>query len=548
MNTAIPTNIRRWILKTPLFGRERSQPVVSKQTTQYVQSATPIDIELGDPLYDECVHAHGALQLDNLKLQSPTLARMREAGIKLLIPLVHQNELIGTLQLGARMSDQDYSSDDRRLMYTLAPQAATTLRIAQLAYQQQVEARRRERIDAELRMAGIIQQTLLPKQVPIRDGWHFATHWQPARTVGGDFYDFISLPDGRLIVIIADVTDKGVPAALVMASTRSILRSAAEHSTAPGEVLERANNLMHADMPPKMFVTCLCAVLNPQTGEMNYANAGHNAAVQRSSGDVVELRARGMPLGLMPNMKYEDKWTTLAVGDSVLMYSDGLVEAHNANREMFGMRRLNDFMRGLKETDPLIAVLRDALFTFTGAGWEQEDDVTFVTLQRASAPNSGGGASGEWTVIDTFEIASAPGNERPALDRLTAVVVPLGLPKARLERLKTAVAETVMNAMEHGNQYRTDRSVQMVVSHTDHELSVAITDHGGQQSHIDTPAPDLDAKLDGRQSPRGWGLFLVNAMVDHVKIDVEGNEHTVQLFLRNLNLTTERTDHAHPKL
>src|SRR5262249_18338670 len=122
----------------------------------------------------------------------------------------------------------EYSSDDFRLLNNLAPQAAVALRVAQLAYQQQVEALRRERIEQELRFAGIIQQTLLPKEIPTFAGWGLSAYWQPARAVGGDFYDFIVLPDGRLMMTIGDVTDKGVPAALVMASTRSILRAAAE--------------------------------------------------------------------------------------------------------------------------------------------------------------------------------------------------------------------------------------------------------------------------------------------------------------------------------
>jgi serine phosphatase RsbU (regulator of sigma subunit)/anti-sigma regulatory factor (Ser/Thr protein kinase) len=429
------------------------------------------------------------------------------------------------------MSDQEYSSDDMRLLGNLAPQAAAALRVAQLAYQQQIEAARRERIENELRVAGIIQQTLLPKEVPLIDGWQLASHWQPARTVGGDFYDFIYLRDGRLMITIGDVTDKGVPAALVMASTRSILRSVADSTTSPGEMLRRANDVLFPDMPPKMFVTCLCAVLDPKTGRMVYANAGHNPSQQRTANGVVELRARGMPLGLMPDMRYEEKETTLAQGDTILMYSDGLVEAHNDQREMYGMKRLQSLIQEHPGGEALIASLRDSLFSFTGATWEQEDDVTLVVIQRADASETGTTMSA-WTILDEFDALSVVGGERAVMERVSQAVQSLGMPTARLERLKTAVAETTMNAMEHGNHYQTDLPVSVRVATNQRELLVAITDQGGAQPIIETVTPDLEAKLAGKQSARGWGLFLIKTMVDDMRTHSTDTQHTIELVMK----------------
>jgi serine phosphatase RsbU (regulator of sigma subunit) len=171
-------------------------------------------------------------------------------------------------------------------------------------------------------------------------GWQVSTYYQPARAVGGDFYDFLYFEDGRLGIVIGDVTDKGVPAALVMATTRSLLRSTSDMSLSPGKVLEQANNLLCPDIPPKMFVTCLYAILDPASGLLRYANAGHDPPYLRHGGEVTELRATGMPLGLMPEMTYEEKEATLSAGDSILFYSDGLVEARNPAREMFGFPRL----------------------------------------------------------------------------------------------------------------------------------------------------------------------------------------------------------------
>jgi serine phosphatase RsbU (regulator of sigma subunit) len=240
----------------------------------------------------------------------------------------------------------------------------------------------RARIEQELQTARQIQLSLLPKRLPELAGWELAAHYQPAREVGGDLYDCFAFPDGRLGLVIGDVTDKGIPAAMVMASARSMLRAAAQSSRSPGEVLARVNNLLYADTPERMFVTCFYAILDPASGRLHYANAGHDLPYQRARGDVAELLARGMPLGLMPGMVYEEHEAIIGPGDSVVFYSDGLVEAHNADREMFGFPRLKMLLTDTSDQAHLITFLLSELRHFTGGEQEQEDDVTLVTLQR----------------------------------------------------------------------------------------------------------------------------------------------------------------------
>ena len=299
-----------------------------------------LDIPPNDPILPYLISTASAVEIDKLTLASPTLERLRAAGIKISVPLVSQGELIGLLNLGNRLSEQEYSTDDRRLLNNLAAQAAPALRVAQLAHQQQIQARERERLEQELRVARFIQQNLLPRQLPEMPGWKISAYWQPAREVSGDFYDFIDLPDGRLGFLVADVTDKGVPASLVMATTRSLLRSTAERHTSPGQVLAATNDLLCPDIPPKMFVTCLYGILDRITGEMIIANAGHNLPYQHTRQGMIERRATGMPLGLMPGMPYEEITIRLEPGDTLLLTSDGLVEAHNPEREMFGFERV----------------------------------------------------------------------------------------------------------------------------------------------------------------------------------------------------------------
>jgi serine phosphatase RsbU (regulator of sigma subunit)/anti-sigma regulatory factor (Ser/Thr protein kinase) len=500
-----------------------------------------------DPLLAHVVSVPGALDLDTLDLDSPGLRALRAAGVKLVVPLVGQGELIGLLHLGARLSQQEYSGDDRALLANLATQTAPAMRVAQLVRQQQAESRERERIEHELRVARLIQQTLLPKALPDRPGWQIAAHYQPARAVGGDFYDFLDLADGRLGLVVGDVTDKGVPAALVMATTRAVLRSAAGRTASPGQVLEQVNNVLCPDIPPNMFVTCLYAILDPASGRLHYANAGHDLPYQRRGDRVVELRATGMPLGLLPDMRYEEREATLAPGDSVLFYSDGLVEAHNPRREMFSFPRLRGLLAGERTASDqtVVEMLLTELARFSGTDWEQEDDITLVTLERAAAgffaavvegdapertpPERAGGDA---RTLAEFTVPSAPGNERLAIGQIAAAVRDLGLAARRLEGLKTAVAEATMNAMEHGNGYRADLPVLIRVLASPEELTVRVIDQG-RDAPIGVPeVPDLEAKLANMQTPRGWGLFLIRSMVDEMRVSSDETHHTVELIVR----------------
>jgi serine phosphatase RsbU (regulator of sigma subunit)/predicted ester cyclase len=250
------------------------------------------------------------------------------------------------------------------------------------------EIRERERIEQELKVARDIQQASLPEEVPELEGWQISPYYQPAREVGGDFYDFFDLEEGQVGVVVGDATGKGMPAALVAEATSNMLRAVAQalDSSSPGEVLERVNETLMARIPPNMFVTCFYAILDPKSGRLLYANAGHDLPYLRRRGsDCEELRARGMPLGLMPGMSYEQKEIVLDAGETALFYSDGLVEAHDPKGEMFGFPRLQELVAEVGEEGWLEGFLLEELYSFVGEGWEQEDDITLLTLRRSSA-------------------------------------------------------------------------------------------------------------------------------------------------------------------
>jgi serine phosphatase RsbU (regulator of sigma subunit)/predicted ester cyclase len=256
--------------------------------------------------------------------------------------------------------------------------------------QQRLEQERIEhaRVQQELEVARTVQQASLPEEVPSLEEWQIDPYCQPAQEVGGDFYEFFQLDDGRVGFAVGDVSGKGVPAALVMSTTCGMLQLAARalDSASPGEVLAQVNETLVARIPSNMFVTCFYAILDPKSASLRYANAGHDLPyLHRGRGDAEELRARGMPLGLMPSMGYEEKETTLQAGEAALFYSDGLVEAHDPMGEMFGFPRLRALIAEHAEEGSLGDFLMEELYSFVGKGWEQEDDITLLTLRRAAA-------------------------------------------------------------------------------------------------------------------------------------------------------------------
>ncbi len=356
---------------------------------QQVQSGSKEEIMVADddPLILYVLSHPGTLEIDRLQLDSPVLQDMKLRAADMLVPLASQGELLGLLILGPHLKGEAYTREERTLLDTLAPQVAPALRVTQMVQEQKAQVRERERIEQELRTAQDIQQTFLPKDVPSLPGWQLVPYYHAAREVGGDFYDFLSFEDGRVGLVIGDVAGKGVPAALVMTATGTMLRTAAQEKTSPGEVFARVNNLLYAETPPGMFATCFYAVLDPKSGRLHYANAGHEPPYRRHAGSATELWATGMPLGMMPGTRYEEHEVMLAHGESLLFYSDGLVEAHNSSGEMFDTPRLKALLEAHQDGASLIDVLLGELKSFTGERWEQEDDVTLLTLQRTPEPS-----------------------------------------------------------------------------------------------------------------------------------------------------------------
>ena len=238
----------------------------------------------------------------------------------------------------------------------------------------------------ELSVASTMQQSILPRRFPKGDTYDVYASMKPARSVGGDFFDIIMLDAGRIGIAIADVSDKGVPAALFMMSSRTLLKGSAIGLDAPGDVLREVNNLLCEDNETAMFVTLLYAVYDPDSGRLTYANGGHNPPIVVSTtGESTELPLTGgVALGLVSGLPYEQHSIVLQPGEAVVLYTDGVTEAMNIDQEEFGMKRLEDLFLGSSLDDARTAndLVFQAVDDFAGDA-SQSDDITCMTLRRS---------------------------------------------------------------------------------------------------------------------------------------------------------------------
>ena len=299
----------------------------------------------------------------------------------LCVPLKTKDSISGTVYVDNRLQAGIFTQADLDLLTAIASTAAIAIENARL-YQVAIEKGRLER---EAQMAFQIQAGLLPRTTPQLPGWEFATRWLPAREVSGDYYDFIQLDKGKLGVVMADVSDKGMPAALFMALTRSIVRASVDHTPSPAGGIANANRLVCADSTGGMFVTLFYGLLAPATGQLTYVNAGHNPPLiyQGETGQLTGLTGTGTALGIAPDAEYEQQTVTLVPGDFLVLYTDGVTDATDTDLREFGLDRLQHVMLDHRHASAgeIVSALGEALEDFTGSA-QQFDDIAAVVVKR----------------------------------------------------------------------------------------------------------------------------------------------------------------------
>ncbi len=314
----------------------------------------------------------------------PWLATSMGAPTAHAFPLNARGKRVGLMLVGTKSSENSANLSMRRLniLNGIAHQAATAVVNNQL-YK---EAAERDRLAQELNVAREIQASFIPDGSPDIPGCDLASFWQAARQVSGDFYDFIPRADGSWGIVIADVADKGVPAALFMALSRTILRTVAFNRDDPAAALMRTNELIESDAQSDLFVTVFYAIWHPETQLLTYANGGHNPPILlRQNGKVRLLHGDGMALGVLPDIEVASQSVQLHPGDTLLFYTDGVTEAMNANYDEFGMERLRATAVACQNesASAIMQAITDSIGAHSG-GAPQFDDITLIVMKRKS--------------------------------------------------------------------------------------------------------------------------------------------------------------------
>lgn len=300
----------------------------------------------------------------------------------LCVPLKSKDRILGTVYVDNRIQAGIFTQADLELLSAIASSAAVALENARL-YLLAVE---KGRLEQELAMAFQLQASLLPAETPQVPGWEFAARWLPARQVAGDYYDFIPGQGDQWGVVVADVSDKGMPAALFMALTRSIVRASMDHTLFPMEGMRRANRLICADSTSGMFVTLFYAMLDPEKSQLTYINAGHNPALLYKAGGsprLIPLGRTGMALGVWVDSEYEQHTLLFNPGDCLVFYTDGVTDSMDSQGNPFGMDALEQIVlrHGGDSAQEMATILEQAIASHAGPT-ERFDDITIVVLKR----------------------------------------------------------------------------------------------------------------------------------------------------------------------
>jgi sigma-B regulation protein RsbU (phosphoserine phosphatase) len=330
------------------------------------------------------LHTQQPLLVEDLHDHDPTRwapAWLREEDFRghFVVPLVVEGNSIGTLIINDR-NPREMSEADLRFLRLMANQMAIALENARLY----AEERKSRRMQEEMAVGQQIQLSLLPKGCPTLPGWECTDLYRPARQVSGDFYDFFDL-EGRLGLVVADVADKGVPAALYMAMCRTMIRNTAFSGRSPAEALKRANDLILKDSQAQLFLSAFYARLDPDSGHLVYANAGHvhPLCLRAASGEILPLAGEGSVMGMFESITLDEKEVDIRPGDTLVLYTDGVTEAMDPEGQPFGEARLRQVLagqRGASAQATLDAIVQ-AISRFTASS-PQSDDLTLLVLRR----------------------------------------------------------------------------------------------------------------------------------------------------------------------
>jgi len=425
------------------------------------------------------------------------------------IPIMVKSELIGMVSIARKLGTTapPITQDDIRTLVTITSFSATAIQNA-LMYQDTLKT---QRLDQEVKIAADIQAQLLPSRLPEVVGYDFAAHSLPAREIGGDYYDFFELPNGKIGITVADIVGKGIPAGLFMAMLKSLLHSTAMIGDPPSKTMNRLNSSLAKDPVMNRFVPMFYGVLDPQTGVFSYVNAGIEPILHLSDQLITPLPNGGIPLGALDDAHYEENIVHLAPGDMIVCHTDGLTDAKSPLGSRFSQDRLIQTLGPWTHytASALTQALLQALRDFARRD-DLSDDVTISVIRRAPIEDEATLPTGHH--VSRLVISSSPSDVKVVRRHVEQLCHTLGFSDEETFNIKLSINEAQANVIEHA--YRGSHTGKMIVTFVSHhdQLDIIIRDFGGHESQSIKGASHLD-ELEGS----GLGLFLINTFMDKVQ-------------------------------
>ncbi|MFC1771336.1 SpoIIE family protein phosphatase [Candidatus Margulisiibacteriota bacterium] len=444
------------------------------------------------------------------------------------LPLIVKNNLIGVVNIVRKINPDrpKFTYDDIKTLMTMASLAGTAIYNATLYN----ETMKKNIIDQEIKIASEIQNKLLPNTLPSIRNFQFGAISIPMRGIGGDYYDFFELKDGKLGIVIADIVGKGIGAGLFMAMLKSILNSHIPAFDSPKETLSYINETLYKDPVINKFIPLFFGVLDPSKSAIKYCNAGHEPAIIFSGDKFKTLDTKGFPLGAFLKSDYEEKEVGLKDNDIVLFFTDGLIEARNEKGNNFGYEQLKTLVKkykGLRAEE-----IVNHIYCFMANKYNinvQHDDLTLVAFKVDSLEK-------EEKLEDTpikvkkLRIASSKSNIKLIRKEVESLGQEIGLNESEIFNLKLAINEAQANIIEHAYMGKEDKEIYIQFSIYKHRVEILLKDFGGglAQSSIKEGKQHLDI-LEGS----GLGLFLIKSVMDDVKCNRIPNVGTELLLTKH---------------
>jgi PAS domain S-box-containing protein len=393
---------------------------------------------------------------------------------------------------------------------------------------EQALARANKRMAGELNVGREIQMSMVPLTFPaFPDRTEFNIHatLQPAREVGGDFYDFFFVDDDWFFFGVGDVSDKGVPAALFMAVTKTLIKSRASDDPAPASIMTRVNSELGEDNKSCMFVTVLIAALNLRTGELRYCNAGHNPPfIKRADGTIDPLDDRHGPvIGAVEDIAYKEGRTDLGRGDTIMLYTDGVTEAKSTTEGLFTEKRLTDLLssQDYDSVEQMVDVTVQAVDQFQGKG-HQADDITVLCLQYLGEP------SDDNVLTVKLEIKNQLSEIRSVGEALASLAEKGGIPKAVTRKMRLVIDELLNNVVSYAFEDNSEHAIAIEMHLSSDRLDISISDDGKPFNPFEQASPDTNAALEDRDIG-GLGIHLVKNIMNKVSYRRTSGENVVRL-------------------